>query len=87
MVRGTDRPAMTIAVDLGRKVTKQTNILLYSISAPDCRKAYVEKLKFLPGGCQINVGACKQIRCEASVYDSRQGTFCQPLMEERKFEC
>ena len=25
MVRGTDRPAMTIAVDLGRKATKQTN--------------------------------------------------------------
>ena len=25
MVRSTDRPAMTIAVDLGRKSTKQTN--------------------------------------------------------------
>ena len=25
MVRLTDRPAMTIAVDLGRKATKQTN--------------------------------------------------------------
>ena len=25
MVRCTDRPAMTIAVDLGRKATKQTN--------------------------------------------------------------
>ena len=25
MVRPTDRPAMTIAVDLGRKATKQTN--------------------------------------------------------------
>ena len=25
MVRFTDRPAMTIAVDLGRKATKQTN--------------------------------------------------------------
>ena len=25
MVRWTDRPAMTIAVDLGRKATKQTN--------------------------------------------------------------
>ena len=25
MVRSTDRPAMTIAVDLGRKATKQTN--------------------------------------------------------------
>ena len=25
MVRRTDRPAMTIAVDLGRKATKQTN--------------------------------------------------------------
>ena len=24
MVRSTDRPAMTIAVDLGRKATKQT---------------------------------------------------------------
>ena len=27
MVRSTDRPAMTIAVDLGRKATKQTNKL------------------------------------------------------------
>ena len=26
MVRCTDRPAMTIAVDLGRKATKQTNL-------------------------------------------------------------
>ena len=25
MVKCTDRPAMTIAVDLGRKATKQTN--------------------------------------------------------------
>ena len=25
VVRSTDRPAMTIAVDLGRKATKQTN--------------------------------------------------------------
>ena len=25
MVRSTDRPAITIAVDLGRKATKQTN--------------------------------------------------------------
>ena len=25
MVRSNDRPAMTIAVDLGRKATKQTN--------------------------------------------------------------
>ena len=25
MVRGTDRPAMTLAVDLGRKATIQTN--------------------------------------------------------------
>ena len=25
MVRSTDRPAMTIAVDLGRKATEQTN--------------------------------------------------------------
>ena len=25
MVRSTDRPAMTIAVDLGRKARKQTN--------------------------------------------------------------
>ena len=25
VVRGTDSPAMTIAVDLGRKATKQTN--------------------------------------------------------------
>ena len=28
--RGTDRPAMTIAVDLGRKATKQTNKNLYT---------------------------------------------------------
>ena len=27
MVRWTDRPAMTIAVDMGRKATKQTNKL------------------------------------------------------------
>ena len=27
MVKSTDRPAMTIAVDLGRKATKQTNKL------------------------------------------------------------
>ena len=26
MVRSTDRPAMTIAVDLGRKATKQTKL-------------------------------------------------------------
>ena len=25
MVKGTDRPAMTLAVDFGRKATKQTN--------------------------------------------------------------
>ena len=31
MVRLTDRPAMTIAVDLGRKATKQTN---YSFGYP-----------------------------------------------------
>ena len=36
MVRSTDRPAMTIAVDLGRKAIKQTNnnsilIHLYNI--------------------------------------------------------
>ena len=28
MVRRTDRPAMTIAVDLGRKATKQTNKII-----------------------------------------------------------
>ena len=28
VVRLTDRPAMTIAVDLGRKATKQTNIII-----------------------------------------------------------
>ena len=28
MVWSTDRPAMTIAVDLGRKATKQTNKLI-----------------------------------------------------------
>ena len=28
MVRSTDRPAMTIAVDLGRKATKQTKLNL-----------------------------------------------------------
>ena len=40
MVRGIDRPAMTIAVDLGRKATKQTNksgsvmsFFLYSIQS------------------------------------------------------
>ena len=31
MVRSTDRPAMTIAVDLGRKATKQTNKHLTSV--------------------------------------------------------
>ena len=30
MVGSTDRPAMTIAVDLGRKATKQTNKQCYS---------------------------------------------------------
>ena len=29
MVRSTDRPAMTIAVDLGRKATNQTNGRLF----------------------------------------------------------
>ena len=29
VVRRTDRPAMTIAVDLGRKATKQTNKIIY----------------------------------------------------------
>ena len=28
MVMSTDRPAMTIAVDLGRKATKQTNLCI-----------------------------------------------------------
>ena len=28
VVRSTDRPAMTIAVDLGRKATKQTNKIM-----------------------------------------------------------
>ena len=31
MVRSTDRPAMTIAVDLGRKATKQTNKYITTI--------------------------------------------------------
>ena len=31
MVRLTDRPAMTIAVDLGRKATKPTNYLLLTL--------------------------------------------------------
>ena len=35
MVSSTDRPAMTIAVDLGRKATKQTNNVSISISALD----------------------------------------------------
>ena len=30
MLRWTDRPAMTIAVDFGRKATKQTNKLIIS---------------------------------------------------------
>ena len=31
VVRSTDRPAMTIAVDFGRKATKQTNIVCWLI--------------------------------------------------------
>ena len=59
----------------------------FSIPAPDCRRAYVEKTKTLPGGCEINVGACRQIRCRAGRYGCSRNTFCQPIMEERKFEC
>ena len=32
MVRSTDRPTMTIAVDLGRKATKPTNQLIHSFA-------------------------------------------------------
>ena len=32
VVRCTDRPAMTIAVDLGRKVTKQANKITYLLT-------------------------------------------------------
>ena len=35
VVRWTDRPAMTIAVDLGRKATKQTNLLSINIVTND----------------------------------------------------
>ena len=34
MVSGTDRPAMTIAVDLGRKATTQTNKDIPSVFQP-----------------------------------------------------
>ena len=42
VVRGTDRPAMTIAVDLGRKATKQTNKqnLEQSDLGPHCLPLY-----------------------------------------------
>ena len=31
VVRWTDRPAMTLAVDLGRKAAKQTNKFIYNM--------------------------------------------------------
>ena len=58
-----------------------------SIPAVDCRQSYLEKLKTLPGDCQINVGACRQIACRAGRWGCGRNTFCQPIMEERKFEC
>ena len=36
MVRLTDRPAMTIAVDLGRKATKQTNLSIQILKLAEC---------------------------------------------------
>ena len=43
MVRSTDRPAMTIAVDLGRKATKQTkrNFLNRAISLINFSKPFL----------------------------------------------
>ena len=33
MVKSTDRPAMTIAVDMGRKATKTNKVLIYVLGA------------------------------------------------------
>ena len=43
MVRLTDRPAMTIAVDLGRKATKQTKNKTHQASKPTLKCVCVKK--------------------------------------------
>ena len=45
MVRSTDRPAMTIAVDLGRKATKQTKYSTY-VFLTNFRTKYLMLCKF-----------------------------------------
>ena len=58
-----------------------------SIPAPNYSTAFVDKFKVLPGGCQINVGACRQIGCNAALDGCSWNTFFQPIMEEREFHC
>ena len=45
MVRLIDRPAMTIAVDLGRKATKQTNKIFIPVGYQDIHKS-MDEFKF-----------------------------------------
>ena len=53
MLRSTDRPAMTIAVDLGRKATKQTNKTFIGTCIQSCSLSYSQELRrlhiLLPG--------------------------------------
>ena len=58
-----------------------------SIPAPKCSTALVDKPKTLPGDCQINVGACRNIKCNAAQNGCSWNTFCQPIMMEREFVC
>ena len=44
MVKLTDRPAMTIAVDLGRKATKQTN---NSVCSHDIHSSHKKQTTYL----------------------------------------
>ena len=56
MVRSTDRPAMTIAVDLGRKATKQPN----QTSACFCRTSENCKSVVLQDKCNIEIFLCPE---------------------------
>ena len=58
MVRLTDRPAMTIAVDLGRKATKQTNKQT-NCSSMQSVKAVLETYRTSP---ELNVVGSGQSR-------------------------
>ena len=58
MVRLTDRPAMTIAVDLGRKATKPTNqnLFLRCINMPILQKGdLVDIIQYFPTGLREKV--------------------------------